>query len=748
MSRRTEVLGDSLEKVIDASVSRRQFVGGMVGGAFVLAVPFTTGTAKAAASGGNIGTWISIGTDELVTIICPSTEMGQGVSSALPQIVAEELMVDWSKVKMQLGDAKPAFTNRLFGSQGTAGSTSIRAYYEGLRKAGAQAREMLVSAAMNDRSITGLGGGTRSQYTATAGVVKNTSTSKTATYGQLAAAAGALSVPPNPPLLADGSPRLIGKSVKRLDIPSKVDGSAIFGIDVRLTGMLNAAVRLAPKVGQTLGTVGRAPTGVQIVKLKNDAGKYIGIAAVTSKTTWDALRAARSVNVSWIDAPTTAAVDSVTMKANASALMTSGKAVSAKSKGNPTPAIAAAAKKLTATYSAPYLAHAAMEPLNATAQVVTGKSCEIWAPTQNPSGSVTVAKTLTGLGDSAVQLHQTMVGGAFGRKYETDFVSYAVQTAMATAGKPVKLTWSREEDFTHDLYRPASLCNFTGGLDSANKPVGITSKTVSQSIYAGRGWLGPNAVDPSAVEGLLMNGGTEEIAYSLGDNQLAEWVYDTGAQVPLGFWRSVGQSYNVFFLESFIDELAHAAGADAIAFRKAMLPRGSKDLAVLEALESASGWTTAAARGTGRGVALARGFGGTICGEVAEVTGSIAAGIKVKKVTAVIDCGTVINPDTVKSQIESAVLQGMAAAMWQEMPFSKGVPTRSNFNSYPMGRLANAPVINTTIMPANGNPPSGVGEPGLPPIAPAIANAIASLTGTRLRSLPLLPGSAPAGGDD
>ncbi|MEI7889209.1 MAG: molybdopterin cofactor-binding domain-containing protein [Actinomycetes bacterium] len=747
MSRRVEMLGEALERVADAPLSRRQFMGGVVGGALILAVPFGTGAAEAAGSGGRIGAWIMIGADETVTIICPSTEMGQGVSSALPQIVAEELMVDWSKVKMQLGDASSVFTNKLFGSQGTAGSTSIRAYYEGLRKAGAQAREMLITAAINDRTITGLGGATRSQYVAASGVVKNNSTNKTATYGQLAAAAGSVSVPADPPLLADGAPRLIGQAVKRLDIPSKVDGSAIFGIDIRLPGMKNAAVRLAPKVGQTLGTVSRAPSGVQVVKLKNDAGQFIGVAAITAKTTWDAMRAVRGLSISWVSGPGSSSTDSTIMKANAASLMANGTALTARTTGTAKAVIAAAPTKLSATYSAPYLAHAAMEPLNATAKVVTGQSCEIWAPTQNPSGSVGVAKNLTGLGDSAVVLHPTMVGGAFGRKFETDFVSYAVQVAMAAPGNPVKLTWSREEDFTHDLYRPASLCSFTGGLDSSHKPVGITSKTVSQSIYAGRGWLGPNSVDPSTVEGLLMNGGDEEVAYKLGESQFAEWVLDTGAKVPLGFWRSVGQSYNVFFLESFIDELAHAASADPLAFRKAMLPHGSRDLAVLEALETASGWGTPAS-GVGRGVAMARGFGGTIAAEVAEVSGSIAGGIKVNKVTVVIDCGTVINPDTVKSQVESGVLQGMSAAMWQEMPFSGGAPSVSNFNRYPMGRLSSSPTINTIIMPANGNPPSGVGEPGLPPIAPAIGNAIAALTGTRLRSLPLLPGTGPAGGDN
>ena len=748
MSRRTDHIESFLTGLPEAPLSRRAFIGGALGGALVLAVPMAAGRARAASAGGQIGAFISIGADETITIISPSAEMGQGAASGLAQLVAEELMVDWSNVKIQLGDAAPEFINKLFQSQGTAGSTTIRAWYDGLRKAGAQAREMLVAAAIADTTVTGLGGAPRNAYTAASGVVTNTRSGKSATYGQLASAAAALPVPSNPTLLGESSPRLIGQSVKRLDLPPKVDGSAVFGIDVRLPGMLHAAVRLAPKVGQTIKSVGRAPSGTTIVNLKDSTGALVGIAAVSNGTTWDAMNAARSVSISWKDAAYTSSVDSAKMKVAAQRLLASGTAVKARDKGNAKAAITSAAKKITATYSAPYIAHAPMEPLNATAQVTPGKLCEVWAPTQNPSVALATAKSVTGMSDANVRVHTTYLGGAFGRKFEADFISYAVQTAMATGGKPVKVTWPREEDLAHDLYRPASLCQISGGVDSTGKPVGISSRSVSQSIYADRGWLAPSSLDPSAVEGLLMNTGDESVAYSLGDSQFAEWVFDTSSKVPTGWWRSVGQSFNVFFLESFIDELALAAGKDPIAFRKAMLPNGSRELELLKRLEAESGWGTKPPTGVARGVAMARGFGGTVVGEVAEVSGSISAGIKVRKVTVVIDCGTVINPDNVRSQVESGVIQGMAAAMWQEMPFSAGAPTKRNFGAYPMMRMRSAPAINTIIMPANGNPPTGVGEPGVPPIAPAIANAIAALTGTRLRTMPLLPNSAPRGGDN
>ena len=747
---RSEKLGSALERVGQKPLSRKQFMGGLLGGALLVAVPLAPQKARAAGmtakgaavASGAIGAYVLIAADETVTIIGPNSEMGQGTSSALPQILAEELMVDWSKVRMQLADANPAFANPLFGSQATGGSTAVRAYYEGLRKAGAQARELLVAAAMADTTVTGLGGGGRSDYVAASGVVTNTRSKASATYGKLAAAAAKLPVPANPPLLAPSTPRLIGQPLPRLDIPAKVNGSAVFGLDVRLPGMLYAAVKLAPKVGQTVGSVGNASGGAVVVRLKNEAGAVVGV-AVTGATTWEAMQAAKGISVSWVDAPFTAATDSAAMKASAQALLTSATPLVAKLAGDPKKAIAAAAKQVAATYSVPYLAHATMEPLNATAQIVAGKSCEIWAPTQNQSGCVALAGALTGLPTSAITLHTTFLGGGLGRKYENDFVSYALQVALAVGGKPVKVMWPREEDFSHDAYRPAALCSFTGGLDATGKPVGITSRTVSQSIYAAKGWLPPGAVDPSAVEGVVLNGGDEQVAYSLGDSQLVEWTLDTTAHVPLGFWRSVGNSYNVFFLESFIDELAVAAGKDPLAFRASLLPSGSRELAVLQALKTASGWGTAA-RGVGRGVALTRCFGGTIVGQVAEVSGSLTSGIRINRITAVIDCGTVINPDTVAAQVEGAVLQGVAAALWQDMPFTAGTPARKNFNSYRMGKLREAPRIDVTIMPPNGNAPSGVGEPGLPPVAPAIGNAIAALTGTRLRSLPFFPSAVPA----
>ncbi|MFM8943997.1 MAG: molybdopterin cofactor-binding domain-containing protein [Actinomycetota bacterium] len=733
----------ALEEQGNLDLTRRQFLGSAtVAGALVIAAPVVASRrAEAAGAGGTVTVFVTVNPDESVTIVCPNSEMGQGTSTALPQLVAEELMVDWSKVRMQLADANSAYNNPMMWSQATGGSTAVRGYFSALRQAGAQAREMLVGAAMADVTIAGLGGATRDIYAVASGVVTNTTTGATATYGQLASAAASVTLTSTPALI--GSNRIVGQSVQRLDIPAKVDGSAVFGFDVRLPGMKYAAVRLAPKVGQTLATVGAPPAGVQVVQLYDEKGATrIGVAAVVADSSWSAMKAVRALTVTWTNATYTASTDSATIRSTQQSLLTSGTPIRGKKSGDAETAIAGAAKTVTATYSAPFVAHATMEPMNATAKYVPGVSLEIWAPTQNQSGCVSLGASLTTLPASAVKVHTTYLGGGLGRKYETDFVNQAIQVAKAVPNTPVKTVWAREQDFTHDVYRPASMATLRAGLDASGNPVGYTARSAVQSLFASRWGLAPGSVDSSAVEGLIVDDGQETVAYAtLGANQTVEWVWDKTTQVPVGFWRSVGHSANVFYLESFLDELAKAAGKDPMAFRQSMLRAGSRDLAVLQTLATASAWSTKVS-GVGKGVAMSRSFGGTIAAAVAEVSGT-STSIKVGKITVVLDCGTVVNPDIVKAQVESAVLQGLAAAMWQDVPFVGGVPTRQNFGTYRMGKMADAPVIAITIMPGNGNPPGGVGEPALPPVAPAIGNAIAALTGVRKRALPFFPQAAP-----
>ena len=708
-------------------MTRARFLtSGLVGGALLLGLDLglTRRAARAATGDGQLSVYVRIGADETITIIAPNSEMGQGTSTALPMIVAEELKVDWSNVRMELAGASTAFANPLFRSQLTGGSTAVRGYHDSLRLVGAAAREMLIAAAAQRFGVG------PSECSAAAGRVSCGGLS--ASYGELAADAATMAPPPDPPLTARGDFKLIGTAVKRLDIPAKVNGSAVFGIDVRLPGMLYASVKQAPKVGQTVASFSAPPRGMRVVPVPG------GVAVVTNTTTWQAIKAARALNVVWADAPYTATTDTATMKARAQELMTAGTPVRvAKDVGDARAAIQAAAKVVDSTYSVPYLPHATLEPMNATA-LVTARSCEIWAPTQSQAGCVSTAVRVTGLPASAVTVHTTFLGGGLGRKGELDFVEQAIVVAKATPGSPVKLVWSREEDFTHDFYRPAALCRLTGGLDAQGNVTGAVTRTVSPSIGYQKNpmpYASPTRVDSNAVEGL------STMPYGF-PNLRVEWILDDSAKVPVSYWRSVGNSYNVFFAESFVDELAAAAGRDPVEFRRGLLSTNPRALAVLDLAAERSGWTNSPPRGRARGVAIAESFG-SIVAEVAEVSGSLATGIKVNRVTVVVDCGTTINPDTVAAQMESAVIQGIGAALWSDMPFKAGQPMRRNFNTFRMPKLRDAPAIETYII-ESGAPLGGIGEPGLPPIAPAIVNAVAKLTGTRVRALPIHPQAVPA----
>ena len=716
----------SLESITERPISRKRFVtSGLVGGALLLGLDFAVSPRKAAAAGmaagGRVTVYVRINPDETITIVAPNSEMGQGTSSALPQIVAEELMVDWSRVRMELAGAATAFANPMFRAQVTGGSTGVRGYHNALRVAGAAAREMLVAAAAQKWSVS------PGACTAQNGIV--TAGALSATYGELAAAAALLPPPTNPQLVERSKFRLIGTPVPRLDIPEKVNGKAVYGIDVRVPGMVYAAVKMAPKVGQTVGTVGRAPSGMTVVNLGN------AVAVVTPTTTWQAVKAARSLSVTWVDAPTTAATDTTLMAANAATLMESGSPVRvALTTGDASGAIGAAAQKLTATYSVPYLPHATMEPMNATALVAADR-CEVWAPTQNQAGCVATAMSVTGLPADKVTVHTTFLGGGLGRKVELDYVRQALLTAKAVPGTPVKLTWSREDDFTHDFYRPAALCKLQGGVDAAGNVTGLVSRVVSPSIGYQRNparFNDPTVVDSSAVEGL------NTLPYGLAA-QRVEWIRDP-AEVPVGYWRSVGNSHNVFFAECFIDELAAAGKRDPVELRRSMLGSNLRARTVLDTVAQKSGWTTPLGSGRARGVALCQCFG-SIVGEVVEVSGS-ASNVRVSKITVVIDCGSTINPDTVRAQVESAVLQGLAAALWGDMPFKAGQPLRTNFHQFRLGKLKEAPQIDITII-ESGAPLGGVGEPALPPVAPALVNAWAKLGSGPRRTLPLFPQAVP-----
>ncbi len=660
-----------------------------------------------------VTTWVRIGADESVTILVGAAEMGQGVHTSLAQLVAEDLMVDWRTVRAEAAPADRAYANPGTGSQLTGGSMSIRGYHSALRLAGAAARDMLRAAAAARFGVD------ISRCVASNGVVSVTGTSSSATYGQLAAAAATQPVPQSPALTPDDALRIVGHPVPRVDIPDKVRGAAVFGIDVRVPGMLHATVRHSPMVGGTVKTLGARPARAIAVVNAGDA------VIVVARTTWDAMAAARSVSVSWNAPSTTSSLTSSTIAAQATTLMASGAAQVAETAGSVSDALGKATKRVDATYDLPYLAHAAMEPLACTASVTT-TGCELWAPTQAPGLAAAAAASICGLTPDKVLVHSTMLGGGLGRKFETDFVAHAVLASKAV-GAPVKVTWSREEDFSHDQYRPMAQIRVRAAADASGAPTALWSRIVSTSILGQRGWLPPKTVDSQAVDGAV------DLPYGV-PSRLVEYVAHPAA-VPVGFWRSVGNSLNCFAVESALDELALATGRDPVALRLSLLRDQPRVAAVLQAVADASGWGSASPAGTARGVALTHSFG-TIVAQVAEVTQPTPGTIRVTRVWCAVDCGQVVNPDTVRAQMEGGIAHGLSAALWGKMTFSKGVASPRNFDGYKMVRMRDMPVIAVTIVPST-QPPGGVGEPGVPPVAPAVANAWARLTGTRARRLPL-----------
>jgi len=663
--------------------------------------------------------WVSIGTDGTVSILCGSQEMGQGIYAGLAQIVAEELRVDWTRVVVGPAPVAAVYANPVYQSQVTAGSASVVGYFAALLKAGATARQMLIHA-----GAAALGVPASACIAANSQVVDQ-STGQSIGYGAIAAAAAKLKPPANPPLYSAQGFTVIGQKLPRPDLPAKVTGAAIYGMDVVVPNMVFGAVRLCPTRGGTVAKIGRAPAGAQIVNLG------VGIAAVVQAgpncTTWAAIQAANQASVSWTLPASAAQQTTKTILAAAQALLTTGAPVVAESAGNVPAAQAGAASVLTFTYTLPYLPHTTMEPPNCTASV-TATSCEIWAATQNPSGAQAAAAAITGLPLSQVIVHCVQMGGGLGRKLEQDFVAYAVMASKAV-GQPVQLVFSREQDFTQDQYRPMAVCRVTIGLDSTGAIVSWAYRNVSPSILGQRGLVTAGQLDGQASEG------STALAYTLPNRQI-DWVPHT-ATIPVGFWRSVGNSINVFAVESAIDEAALATHTDPLAYRQRLLAANPRALAVLNAAATLAGWGTKPAPGAARGLAFHQSFG-SIVAIVIEVT-QTTSGIKLLDVACAVDCGLVINPDTAVQQVEGAILQGLSAALWGQMKFTKGVAQTTNFTFYRLMKMADMPTVRVTLLQTPGAPIGGVGEVGVPCAAPAVANAWSALTRRRLRSLPMFP---------
>ena len=700
-------------------LSRRQFLKSstLAGGALVIGfhLPLSGRRAQAmAASDTAINAWLKIHADNTVTVLVGSSEMGQGVFTSIPMLLAEELEVDWSDVRAEMAPVAPAYTNLIFNMQATGGSTTIRSFYEALRQVGANTRELLVAAAAQDMGVD------PGDCTAASGVVTHTASGEARKYSDVASIAAQLTPPENTALKSASDWKILGTPAQRLDVPAKVDGSAEFGVDVQLDGMLVATVRDCPVFGGKLISVDDKPalavTGVKAVIPLETA--FI----VVADGYWPAKKGADALQPEW-DLGTNA--DNSSEKIStllASGLERAGN--NAHTVGDANAAIQAAAKTIEATYESPILAHSTMEPMNATASV-TEDGVEVWAPTQ---GQGIVPQVVNGVLDTPmekVQVHTTFLGGGFGRRFEMDFVVYALLASKAV-GAPVKVMWSREEDTQHDFYRPPSLAKMQGGLTADNKLDVMQAHIVSPSIFTRvfPDWV-QNGVDSSSVEGIA------DSPYSIPNMGVDYVIQEVG--VPVGFWRSVGNSQNGFAMESFMDELANAGGIDPIELRRQMLHDKPDQLAVLNKLAEVSNWGNPGG-GRHKGVAIVESFG-SIVGEVAEVSVDNNE-LTIHKVTCVVDCGTVINPDTVEAQMQSSIVYGLTAALYGEITIDQGRVQQSNFHDYQMVRLAQTPEIEVHLAPS-GRELGGIGEPALPPLAPALANAIFSASGKRIRKLPL-----------
>jgi isoquinoline 1-oxidoreductase beta subunit len=700
-----------------ARVSRRAFLGGTAAVVAMFTLDAAPGSkmAKALAAslpagagGGTLNGWIQINADNSVTIAFGGAEMGQGILTGLAQAAAEELGVAWSQVRTQAAPTSQSYI--------PGGSWGIRANLQKMRIAGAQAREVLIASAAAAWGVD------VASCSVNDGVITNSITKATLTFAQLAKDASTRTPSASPTLRDPSQFRLVGQSMQRLDLPSKVDGSAVFGIDVRVPGMVYAAVRNCPTIGGTLARTPATPSGaIAVVPL----GTAV---AVVASNTWAAFRAAESLSVSWTIPSTAAQLTSSTISAQAQTLMTTGTPGSpaAEKLGDAPGAFASAASKVEVTYSLPYLPHVCMEVLNCTASV-TSTSCEVWVPTQAASWVQATAMSITGLPAPAITVHPTLLGGGLGRKIEQDYVAQAISVSKAI-GKPVKLTWRREEDLSHDQYRPMGLVRVRLGADAAGNVTSFASRTVAPSPLFQRGWMAPTGNDN--VEG------AEGLPYAI-SNRLVEYVRHPAA-VPVGFWRSVGNSINCFAVESAIDELASSLRTDPLVLRRRLLSGDPRTLAVLDRAASDIGWTSTPAPGVARGLAISNGFGSIVALAV-EVSQPTAGVMKVNRVACAVDCGFSVNPNQVESQLQGGIIQGISSAFWGQTTFSKGVASSRNFSNTRMLLMKETPIISVAQLQSGLDRIGGIGEVGVPPVAPALANAWFRLTGTRMRSLPFFP---------
>ncbi|HEX4133050.1 MAG TPA: xanthine dehydrogenase family protein molybdopterin-binding subunit [Bryobacteraceae bacterium] len=697
-----------------AAVNRRGFLKTSAAAAGGLVVGFylpENSKLAAESTDPKLNAFVRVGTDDSVTLTIHRAELGQGSMTALSMLLAEELECDWSKIRTEFAKVDPA-NYGVFGSpvlQGVFGSLSIRGSWDQLRTAGATAREMLIAAAAQKWAVD------KSQCRAEKNSVINTGNNARLSYGSLAEAASQMPRPVGKIALKSyQSFNVIGKSPKRLDTRLKVTGKADYGIDVRVPGMQYAVLERCPVFGGKVASFDASKTktvpGVkQVVQISNGV-------AVIADNTWSAMEGRRALKVQWNEGAL-ANTSSATIRSTFSDLLTKPGAV-ALNTGNTEAALPGAAKKIDALYEAPYLSHAPMEP-HSCVVAVRPDSCEIWAGTQIPSAARDSAEMITGLPKEKIDVHTYFLGGSFGRPGQ--HVDEAIEIAKA-AGIPIKLTWSREDDMQHDIYRPASLTKFSAGLDADGWPVAWTARVASPSFSG----LDKAGVDRNGVDGI------SSVLYGIPNIHVEYHPPEVG--IPVGYWRSVGPSQNTFFTESFVDEMAAAGGKDPVEFRRRLLAKSPRMLGVLNLAAEKAGWGKPLPAGHFHGVAVVNSLGG-FNAQIAEVSVDGKGKYRVHRVVCAEDCGQVVNPAGVVQQIQGGIVFGLSA-LKDGITIDKGRVQQTNFNTYEVLRIDEMPVIEVYLMPSH-ETPGGIGEASTPPIGPAVANAIFAATGKRIRTLPI-----------
>jgi isoquinoline 1-oxidoreductase subunit beta len=713
---------------VAAPMKRREFLkaGAALSGGLIISlyVPHfvPAGAAAESAKPVALNAFVHIAPDEIVTVISNHSEMGQGIYTSLPMLINEELEADWSNVRVAPAPVAAVYNHTVYGIMMTGGSTTTASEYDRFRKMGAMARLMLIAAAAQSWSVD------PQTCHAEKGFVVHTSSNRRVSYGSLAEAASKITPPTDIPLKDPKDFTLIGKPTHRLDSPSKTNGTAQFGLDVYIPGMLTALVQRTPVFGGKVvsfdATKAKAVPGVvNVVQVPS------GI-AVVAKGFWPAKLGREKLEIQWDEGPG-ANISTVSMREQFAALSHTPGNV-ARKVGDPAAALAGAAKTITAEYEVPYLAHCMMEPLNTVVDIHEDRA-EVWSGTQFQTGDRAAAAQVAGLKPEQVTLHTTLLGGGFGRRANPacDFVTEAAYVAKA-ANAPVKVVWTREDDIRGGWYRPMWYDHFAAGLDPSGNPVAWTHTVVGQSIMDGTAFAQfaiKDGVDSTSVEGAA------DMIYGIPNLQVD--LHSPKNEVPVQWWRSVGHSHTGFSVEAFLDEVAHAGGKDPYELRRALLANQPRMLAVLDLVAQKANWGSPYPAGHARGIATHFSFDSYVA-QVAEVSVDSDGTVHVHRVVAAVDCGRVVNPDTVKAQIEGGIVFGLTAALKTEITLDKGRVQQRNFHDYPMVRMFESPAIEVYIVPSS-EKPTGVGEPGVPPVAPAVANAIFAATGKRVRRLPIKP---------